>query len=232
LLWSSPFLGRTTRYHADIGLRLRRQSPLSSKPVTHALWTGIVSGRCQPEIAELGPQVAQELGRFRQRLGRIERIVQKALCGRHRHKLGDALSPLTAARHRPNGIGPKAALLPNEESDENGGHFFSEAEALHVVERFRLIDYEAAKEAQDRAGMQLFRLPGPAEGWLPDRNYQGKGLQLQFTVEDEGVFTMPWSATITYRRVLREWPETVCADNPHVYYGQDTAVPRADKPDF
>jgi hypothetical protein len=105
--------------------------------------------------------------------------------------------------------------------------------ALHVVERFRLIDYEAAKEAQDRAGRQLFHLPGPAEGWLPDPNYQGKGLQLQFTVDDEGVFTMPWSATVTYRRVLREWPETVCADNPHVYYaGQDTAVPRADKPDF
>jgi hypothetical protein len=33
--------------------------------------------------------------------------------------------------------------------------------------------------------------------------------------------------------VEREWPETVCADNPHVYYaGQDAAVPRADKPDF
>src|SRR6202162_6219667 len=39
--------------------------------------------------------------------------------------------------------------------------------------------------------------PGPV---LVDPNYKGKGMQLQFTVEDDGVFTMPWSATITYRR--------------------------------
>jgi hypothetical protein len=105
--------------------------------------------------------------------------------------------------------------------------------ALHVVERYRLIDYEAAKQGQDRAGTQLYRLPGAAEGWSPDPAYRGKGLQLEFTVEDEGVYTTSWSAAMTYRRVEREWPETVCADNPHVYYaGQDTAVPRADKPDF
>jgi hypothetical protein len=29
---------------------------------------------------------------------------------------------------------------------------------------------------------------------------RGKGLQLEFTVEDAGVFTMSWSATITYGR--------------------------------
>jgi hypothetical protein len=58
-------------------------------------------------------------------------------------------------------------------------------------------------------------------------------MQLQFTVEDEGVFTMPWSATITYRRALGEWPEWVCAENRReYYYGKDTAVPTADKPDF
>ena len=62
----------------------------------------------------------------------------------------------------------------------------------------------------------------------------GKGLQLHFTVEDEGVFTMPWSATKTYRRPLvTEWQEVVCAENPHEYYaGKDTEVPRAEKPDF
>jgi hypothetical protein len=58
-------------------------------------------------------------------------------------------------------------------------------------------------------------------------------LQLQFTVEDEGVFRSAWSATIAYRRVVREWPETVCAENTREYYaGTDTAVPRTDKPDF
>ena len=66
-----------------------------------------------------------------------------------------------------------------------------------------------------------------------DRNYRGKYLQLQFTVEDEGVFTMPWSATITYGRGSDEWPETVCAENTHEYYdNKDSEVPTADKPDF
>jgi hypothetical protein len=84
----------------------------------------------------------------------------------------------------------------------------------------------------ERVHQELFRIPGSAEGWAAEPSYKGKGLQLHFTVEDEGVFTAPWSATMTYRRVEREWPETVCADNPRVYYGQDTAVPHADKPDF
>jgi hypothetical protein len=104
---------------------------------------------------------------------------------------------------------------------------------LHVVERYRLLDYEAAKEAQERAAKELFRLPGGADGWAPDPNHKGKGLQLEFIVEDDGVFTMPWSATITYRRVLQEWPEIVCAESRFEYYaGKDTAVPRADRPDF
>jgi hypothetical protein len=61
-------------------------------------------------------------------------------------------------------------------------------------------------------------------------------LLLQFTVENDGVFTTPWSAAIVYQRpksTLGEWPEFVCADNRHEYYsGNDTNVPRADKPDF
>jgi hypothetical protein len=60
----------------------------------------------------------------------------------------------------------------------------------------------------------------------------GKGLQLQFTVEDEGAFTTPWTATITYRRPLATgWPEYVCAEN--LRGTKDSAIPpRADKPDF
>jgi hypothetical protein len=108
--------------------------------------------------------------------------------------------------------------------------------ALHVVERYRLLDYEAAKEAQERGEKENFRVPpntALGEGLAIDPDYKGKGLQLQFTVEDEGVFTMPWSATVTYRRALGEWLEYVCAENTFEYYaGKDTAVPRADKPDF
>jgi hypothetical protein len=52
-------------------------------------------------------------------------------------------------------------------------------EALHVVERYRLIDYEAAKEAQERNGKENWRFgEAIAEGWVPDPTYKGKGLQL------------------------------------------------------
>jgi hypothetical protein len=88
--------------------------------------------------------------------------------------------------------------------------------ALHVVERCRLIDYEAARAAWERGGKENSRAGmGIGEGWAPDPAEKGRGLQLQFTVEDQAVFTTPWSATKTYRRVLRDWPEQVCAENPH-----------------
>ena len=78
-------------------------------------------------------------------------------------------------------------------------------QALHVVERYRLLDYEAAKEAEERGEKENFRIPASDAGFARNPDYKGKGLQLQFTVEDEGVFTMPWSATITYRRPLALW---------------------------
>ena len=107
-------------------------------------------------------------------------------------------------------------------------------DALHVVERYRLIDYEAAREDQIRGLKEHFHLPGGADSGVGiDPNYKGKGLQLHFTVEDEGVFTTPWSAIVTYRRGLAFWPERVCAENLRAtYVGRDSAVPRADKPDF
>jgi hypothetical protein len=102
--------------------------------------------------------------------------------------------------------------------------------ALHVVERYRLLDYEAAKEGLERAAKENYSGQYSLNG---DRNYRGEHLQLTFLVEDEGVFTTPWSATITYGRPLDEWSEYVCAENPHEYYaGRDAAVPRADNPDF
>jgi hypothetical protein len=87
--------------------------------------------------------------------------------------------------------------------------------ALHVVERYRLIDYEATIEAQEWGLKENTRLRGAGgdANLAMDPDYNGKGLQLQFTVEDEGVFTMPWSATVTYRRALGLIPENVCAEN-------------------
>ena len=66
-----------------------------------------------------------------------------------------------------------------------------------------------------------------------DPNYRGKLLQLQFTVEDQAVFKMPWSATMTYRPQVTEWEESICAENPHKYGTEkDVAVPTAARPDF
>jgi hypothetical protein len=107
--------------------------------------------------------------------------------------------------------------------------------ALHVVERYRLIDYEAAKQAAERDEKDNLRLPDYTNdvAVAVDPDYKGKGLQLEFTVEDEGVFTMPWSGTITYRRASNEWREHVCAENMHeYYYNKNADVPTADKPDF
>jgi hypothetical protein len=106
-------------------------------------------------------------------------------------------------------------------------------QALHVVERYRLIDYQATKEALDRG-----RNEWPSAGGAVDPNYRGKGLQLEFTVEDAGVFTMPWSATITYGRDANPWDERICAENVqheydgHFFSDSDAHVPTADKPDF
>ncbi len=100
--------------------------------------------------------------------------------------------------------------------------------ALHIVERFRLLDYETAKEGIARDIKENFRLPIDI-----NPNYRGKHLQLTFTVDDDRVFTMPWSATITYGRGFREFDEQVCAENiQEYYYHKESDVPRANKPDF
>ena len=100
--------------------------------------------------------------------------------------------------------------------------------ALHMVERFRLIDYEQAKDGLERDAKENYRV---AAGTV-NRNYRGKYLQVLFTIDDPAVFTTPWSATVTYGRGSTDWPETVCAENAHVYYDKDETVPMAGKPDF
>ena len=104
-------------------------------------------------------------------------------------------------------------------------------EALHVVERYRLLDREAAKEGFERDAKQH----NVADG-MRNANSQGKYLQLQFTVEDKNVFTTPWTATMTYGAggpdAAAEWTEQACAENIQWYSGKDADVPRAGKPDF
>ena len=64
---------------------------------------------------------------------------------------------------------------------------------LHVIERYRLLDSDAAREGFERDAKQHNVAPG-----MRTPNSLGKYLQLRFTIDDKGVFTTPWSATMTY----------------------------------
>jgi hypothetical protein len=104
------------------------------------------------------------------------------------------------------------------------------SEALHVVERYRMLDYAAAKEGFERDAKEHTVPSG-----LPAANPQGKYLQLRFTVEDPNVFTTPWSATMTYRYGGTDplnWVEQACTENLFWYPGKEADVPRAAKADF
>jgi hypothetical protein len=94
--------------------------------------------------------------------------------------------------------------------------------------------YEATKEAVARAAQEHFQIPNPDidNGPRPDPSYKGKGVQIQVSVEDKGAFTMPWSATVTFRRALDEWAELVCSENLQWHPGTYSEVPMAEKPDF
>jgi hypothetical protein len=103
--------------------------------------------------------------------------------------------------------------------------------ALHVVERYRLVDGATARDLQLKHESSYF---GPGKS-SPGGNPYGRGdidpdptkpgLVGEITVEDPAVFTTPWSALVTYRHVLGEWPEAVCAENTH---GSGTSVVSAD----
>ena len=111
---------------------------------------------------------------------------------------------------------------------DRAGNFHSDA--LHVVERYRMLSYEEAKEGFERDNKQHNNPPG-----MPVANPQGKYLQLRFTVEDPNVFTTPWSASMTYRwggNDQLDWVEQACAENLNWYPGKEADVPRAARADF
>jgi hypothetical protein len=101
--------------------------------------------------------------------------------------------------------------------------------SLHIVERYRLRDYDDVKDAIER---------NKKENWLFNGDvfskHRGKFLQVHLTVEDEGAFTTPWTATLTYVPRAGALSEAVCAENPHQFYydRSDANIPHADKPDF
>ena len=104
--------------------------------------------------------------------------------------------------------------------------------SAHIVERYRLINGAAAKTAAERH----IRENGPmglAGAVLVDPSYSGKGLQLEITIEDPEVFTAPWSAVVTYRRITGPWLEQICAeDTIDREQGLMPLMPISTAPDF
>ena len=108
-----------------------------------------------------------------------------------------------------------------------------QSDAMHVIERYRLIDGALAKSAQDKYEKAEGAVGGGARfsGVNPDTGL--KGLQLELTMEDPKVFTAPLIVLVTYRRLMTEWQEQVCADNPVEHYKDEwIGLPRAGHPDF
>jgi len=127
--------------------------------------------------------------------------------------------------------------------------------ALHVIERYRLINGATARDLQLKHESAYFGAGKSAPAGSPygrgdiDPDATKPGLQVEITVDDPTVFTTPWSALATYRHAQGDWPEAVCAENT---YGSGTSsastsssstssstcifssclVPEADRSDF
>jgi hypothetical protein len=108
-----------------------------------------------------------------------------------------------------------------------------QSEAMHVVERYRLIDGATAKAQIDTYETSEGTVGGGGRvaGYNPDTSL--KGLQLDVTMEDPKVFTAPLTARVTYRPLISQWQESVCAENPIDHYeGEWIGLPKADHADF
>src|SRR5215471_6895136 len=99
---------------------------------------------------------------------------------------------------------------------------------LHVVERYRLVDHADAKDAMARGTKENRRAGGPY-----NPNYADKYLKVDFTIEDPGTFTTPWTAIMIYLRDREVFPEQVCAEGRLGFHNDEGAqIPTAAKADF
>jgi hypothetical protein len=107
-----------------------------------------------------------------------------------------------------------------------------QSEAMHVIERYRLIDAQEASSAQERHEQTAGRLGGKEGNTSFVAGYE-KGLQIQVTIDDPNIYTAPWSGNITYRRTDDPWDERICAENASLGVHQGIEhPPTAAKQDF
>ena len=117
-------------------------------------------------------------------------------------------------------------LMPYTISDRFGT---PQSEAMHVVERYRFIDASEAQAALDRHAS----VDGTTGPMVADAK-ASKGLRIELTIDDPNVFTAPWHANVSYRRVIRGYNEGACAENNVDVFrtGDLRYVPTATAPDF
>ena len=94
----------------------------------------------------------------------------------------------------------------------------------------------------DKGPLDRYRTPHTKQMHVVERfklAQDRKSIDISFTVEDPGTFTMPWKAHVIWRAGTPprsdHWEEDICADNGDGYgFDPDELVPspHADKPDF
>ena len=107
------------------------------------------------------------------------------------------------------------------------------SDQMHIVERYRLIDGATARAQIDAYEKREGTVGGGGRdaGYHPDTSL--RGLQAEVTMTDPKVFTQPLTARVTYRRLISQRIEAVCADNPVEHYKDEwIGLPRSDRPDF
>jgi hypothetical protein len=107
-----------------------------------------------------------------------------------------------------------------------------QSEAMHVIERYRLIDAEEARAAQERHEQTAGRLGGKQgnTSFVPGTK---KGLQIQVTIDDPNTYTTQWSGNITYRLTQESFEERICAENASQGHHEGIEhPPMADRSDF
>ncbi len=107
-----------------------------------------------------------------------------------------------------------------------------QSKAMHVTERYRLIDDKDARAAQARHEQMAGRTGGK-EGNTSFVPGYPRGLQVHVTIDDPNTYTTQWSGDVTYRFTRAAFDERVCADNASL--GRNSGIehpPTATRPDF
>jgi hypothetical protein len=215
-----PEAARVVKQHGDISLSGSGYPTPSNQcwpgGVPYVFWDFLVQMFQEPDHITMVYRQGNEVRRVRMNQPHPARVTPSWYGDSVGHYEGDTLVVDTVGIKK----GPFAML------DMYGTPF---TEKLHVVERYRLVDYDTAKDAIERNAKENSHA---GLGWDFDPKYRGKVLQLHFTVDDDGVFTTPWTSTITYRPSIDPWTELICAENPREFNNTQSHIPVAGKPDF